>query len=209
MDTDYAAVGLFTVGLFWFVNPLYWPVLEAVGVAPLFDWLGAIGLVPKGSYYVGLGAAYVVGGLTGFWYAREGVPFRRALAVTLSGTLLLLVGVLGAFTLRYRTAGLTSVTFALGIVPALLTLPFGVAETGRQRRVAAAVGVGLLVPYAWWVVVNAGFPPVGPASTYAYASVGLLALLDLLWGLPLYWIGTRLRAARGDDAAAGPEPADT
>lgn len=197
MDSDYASVGLVGLGLAWFVNPLYWPLLQGTGLAAGVDWLGAIGLVPAGSYYVGLGAAYMVAGLAGFWYARDGLPFRRAVGVALVGLVPMLLGVLGSYTLRYGTTGLTSITLALGIGPALVALPLGVADTGRERRLALGVAVALLLPYAGWILVNAGVPPRGMQNVFAYLSVGLLALLDAIWGLPLYWLGGQV--ATGTD----------
>lgn len=193
MDTETASVGLLGLGLTWFVNPVYWPALADAGVAQVVDWLGALGVVAGGSYYVGLGAAYMVAGLAGFWYAREGAPFRVLLGVALAGVAPILAGVLGTYALLYRTVGETAVVLSAGILPALLALPFGVAADPRQRRLAGWLGVALLVPYAAWVALNAGVPPRGAAAQGAYLSVGLLAVLDVGWGLPLYWLGTRLR----------------
>lgn len=194
MDGRRHARGLVAAGLLLLANPLYWAAARSTlsALTAAVDWLGAIGLVAAGSYYVGVGAAWVAAGFVWYGMVRGRVDPGRPSNVALLSLLPAVAATLAAYAVAYGTATTTLVVEALAVGPVALGLPVG-ASTGVSRSRLLVVAVALLVPWSVWVVVNVGFPPAGPAARYAYLSVLLVAVLDVTCAVPAYRLGRRLR----------------
>jgi hypothetical protein len=195
MDVRGNAQALVAAGLLLLVNPLYWEAARSTpglsAVTAIADWLGAIGLVAAGSYYVGVGAAWTVTGLVGYGVARGRVDPERPSTVALLSTVPAVAATLATYAVAYGTATTTLVVEALAVAAVALGLPVGTTTGVTRSRLLVAAGA-LLVPWTVWVVVNVGSPPVGPAARYAYLSVLLVAVLDVACAVPAYRLGRRL-----------------
>jgi hypothetical protein len=187
--------GVLVIGLLFAVSPLYWDFLRRLGVTGYFDWLGTIGAIPSGMYYFAVGLLYLSAGIITLIYATGQKRTSFRLYIGTSILLLVVWGVLFVWWPSGMTMDLRSIAVAFAIGPVLVCLPLGAASDRSTRRVVGGIAIGLLIPYASVTLATASARG-GPATLggfFTMFSLVLFAVLDAIWGYPLYRLGQSLR----------------
>lgn len=187
------------VGLIFLVNQVYVDTLGRIGIGVYFDWLGATHVLPFGVYYVGVGGMYLfVGGLS-FWIAsgRELAFQHLVLGVVVSLTVVW-IGLLAVVMGPIETVSLRRFATTLAIGPVLIGLLIGAAPNQSTSRMMWLVAVVLFVPFFVLQVMTAQeYGGLGDWGTIDYIIMVSLAVLNTIWGYPLYRLGRTFEGTTG------------
>lgn len=187
--------GVLILGLLFVLNPLYWDFLVNVGVAPLLDWLGAISVIPGGTYYLGIGGMYFFAGILALRHADRQNADLRQLSLGVGASLLVVwTGLVIFWWSTVGGIGVMVVAFSLGTGPVLIGLLIGASSDRSTTRVLWAIAILLALPFVGWYVAQS-MSRGGPstfAGFFTLLSAALLVVLDVIWGYPLYRLGRSL-----------------
>lgn len=178
-------------GLVLLFTPLYWEVVQHIGLSPVLDPAAAVGAVPSGGYPVAVGGAAIAVGSAVIWCAESG---GQPTTIGLVG------GFVGAIIATLATTVVASVPFPAAMQVGLAGAAPGFAAvrgaaTDRPRR---RLGTGLvllsLAPFAGAHTIS-GATSGGLAGVASLILVVALVVYTAILSYPFYRLGRAAREA--------------